>query len=131
MGRVPHTRQAGVVEHLHGLGVAAIKGAFGLVILLGQAEPAEPADRGVERVEVEAHRLAVTLGRGSPFAGEQHLGLAVLFDQDAAGAAEVVDAAVILGVLEVPPLQHLELATVRARHEVAALVADLEQIVDA
>ena len=73
---------------------------------------------------------------GSPFALGQHLGLVVLFDKGTLPAAVFVAAdhsspAVVLGPLEVLPLQVLVLAAVRARHVVVALIALLKQVSDA
>ncbi|MCY1286744.1 hypothetical protein D9M70_357200 [compost metagenome] len=67
---------------------------------------------------------------GSPFAPGQHVSLVVLLDLAGAFrvAAQVVHPTEVGGVLEVLPLQHLHLATVRARYVVVALVALLEQV---
>ena len=131
LGGVPQPGQTGVVEHLHGFEVALVLGGAGLVVLLGQPQPAHPAERRVQRVEGEADRLAVALGMGAPFAAGEHVALVVFVDQAAAGAAEVLHLAVVVGPLEVFPLQRLVVAAVRARHVVVALVALVEQVGDA
>ncbi|MNJ56606.1 hypothetical protein D3C77_521640 [compost metagenome] len=58
---VPDLGQTGVIENLHGLKVATVLGFPGLLVLLGQRRPVLPAQRGIQRVEVEAHGFAVTL----------------------------------------------------------------------
>src|SRR5690606_28956428 len=112
----------GLAEH------AVLEAAPGLVggrrlPQAGDLRPAHPADRRVERRDVEPDRAGIPrLGHRPPLAGGKHCRLVVLLDPTIAGGAYIMCR---LGPALVPaqPLESepLHLPAVRAGHEVAAL----------
>src|SRR5690606_25786298 len=95
--------------------------------------PGEPADRRVERREVEADRRRIgRLGRRPPLAGDQHRRLVVLLKRAVAGLAQVVRR-LRLALVPLQPLEPepLAMTTMGAWHEEAALVGRLVLALDA
>jgi len=95
--------------------------------------PGEPADRRIERRDVESDRVRILrLGGGAPLASREHRRLVVLFDPAVTALALVMrrlgPALLPLEPLELKPLH---LPAVRARHEVAPLVGSLVLALDA
>ncbi|MNJ32917.1 hypothetical protein D3C77_275950 [compost metagenome] len=132
MRAVPDLGQSGVVEHLHRLEVAPVLRFPCLFVLLGQRCPVLPAERCVQRIEVEADGFTVTIGVGTPFTSGKHVALVVFLDQHIAfgSSALVMHCAEVRRVQQPFPLQNLHVPAGWAWHVVVTLVAGLEQVSD-
>ena len=145
----PGLGQHGVDKRLHAAVVALAGGLHGLGELVHDVGPGDPAQRGVQRIQVVAgqHAGALAGSGGHPAAGGEHGGFVVLQDFAAVVRADVAHGAwhVVVRFVFVPAqavgclgahLQRLVFAAVWAGHMVDAGVAlqvagfDLAEVLD-
>ncbi len=79
---------------------------------------------------MKTNGFTITFSMGTPLPTSQHFTLMVLINKRAAfrPVPKILDLAVVLGVLEVFPLQHLHVLTMWARNAVVTLIAHREKV---